>query len=61
MPPRKRKLRAVTSGIGFDEIDIATPSYGLQQPKASTVTSHTARVYLAGAGFLADAVRCAQF
>lgn len=48
MPPKR--LAAAKSGIGFD-----TDSKSSKTQKTSFVTSRTARVLLAGAGFLADA------
>lgn len=63
----KPKLRPVVSGIGFDEfksgkgipavLPVATVSP--ETTDTAFITSRTARVLLAGAGFLADAVRCA--
>ncbi len=51
---KKRKIKQVQSGIalsGFD-VQIGKPS----PEKESFLTSRAARVLLAGAGFLADAV-----
>lgn len=49
-----RKIRHVRSGIGLAGLD-GKPIAGGEQ--GSFLTSRTARVLLAGAGFLADAVR----
>lgn len=60
--PREHRLKPVTSGLAFDvaalgETPPERPSIGQHGAAASSfVTSHSARVLLAGAGFLADAV-----
>jgi hypothetical protein len=61
--PREHKLKPVTSGLAFDAVSLGEPASGAgagsePQPGAPSafVTSHSARVLLAGAGFLADAV-----
>ena len=52
---RKKKIKQVQSGIALSNLDVRT---GKQSAEAeSFLTSRTARVLLAGAGFLADAVR----
>lgn len=50
----KKKLRTVQSGIGISGLDKDGNQSAL--PAQSFLTSRTARVLLAGAGFLADAV-----
>ena len=52
----KKKMRTVQSGIGISSLDKAAGSAALSLEQ-SFLTSRTARVLLAGAGFLADAVR----
>lgn len=60
--PREHKLKPVTSGLAFDAVALGeTPSatsstVGASSVPSAFVTSHSARVLLAGAGFLADAV-----
>jgi hypothetical protein len=63
--PKEHKLKPVTSGLAFDTVTLGgEPSAAPLLPGApertaptANVTSHSARVLLAGAGFLADAVR----
>jgi hypothetical protein len=55
-PPSKKKLRTVQSGIGISSLDKSAGS-AAAAAEQSFLTSRTARVLLAGAGFLADAVR----
>ena len=55
----KKKMRTVQSGIGISSLDKAAGSAALSLEQ-SFLTSRTARVLLAGAGFLADAVRKIQ-
>ena len=52
----KKKMRTVQSGIGISSLDKA-PGSSAHSLEQSFLTSRTARVLLAGAGFLADAVR----
>jgi hypothetical protein len=55
----KKKMRTVQSGIGISSLNktgaVATSA------EQSFLTSRTARVLLAGAGFLADAVKLLLF
>ena len=51
----KKKIRTVQSGIGISSLD-KTGGSATSSIEQSFLTSRTARVLLAGAGFLADAV-----
>ena len=53
----KKKLRTVQSGIGISSLDKSGGGSASSSLEQSFLTSRTARVLLAGAGFLADAVR----
>ena len=52
----KKKLRTVQSGIGISSLDKSATGSLPSAAEQSFLTSRTARVLLAGAGFLADAV-----
>lgn len=54
---RKNRIKAVQSGIGLSEYDKATGA----ESGESFLKSRFARVLLAGAGFLADAVSSFPF
>lgn len=51
---RKKKIKQVQSGIALSNLDVRTGKQSVETE--SFLTSRTARVLLAGAGFLADAV-----
>jgi hypothetical protein len=52
----KKRMRTVQSGIGISSLDKSAGS-AASSLEQNFLTSRTARVLLAGAGFLADAVR----
>ena len=52
----KKRMRTVQSGIGISSLDKSAGS-AASSIEQNFLTSRTARVLLAGAGFLADAVR----
>ena len=52
--PKQYRLKTVTSGIGLDEL--GSPRAATASQHRGFITSRFARVLLAGAGFLADAV-----
>lgn len=56
----KKKMRTVQSGIGISSLDKSGGS-AASSLEQNFLTSRTARVLLAGAGFLADAVRSLHY